>query len=211
MLPIIGTTRPNAPITWSFSTAENFNMARHHILPYNTLRNLWNNLVRCFYDTQFAEARVAIRQFLMVCNSRLPHVDSLLDKLRRDQLSVVECNVLEETAVWAAWNVVDGPKNRSDDPHDTYLDRFTFGVTKEEFDRMDVIEGLYGAFEHFNRLVQPTAGDLRILAETLKLARLTLALVECPIPFRPDMWEREADGRWRKRRSGEQFLKAGAR
>ena len=73
--------------------------------------------------------------------------------------------MLEETAVWAAWNVVDGPKNRSDDPHDTYLDRFTFGVTKEEFDRMDVIEGLYGAFEHlidlFNRLQETCASWLR--------------------------------------------------
>lgn len=185
-------------------------MARHHILPYNTLRDLWNKLVRSFFETQFAEARVAIRQFLMLCDSRFAHVDTLLDRLRRNQLTVVECNVLEETAVWAAWNVVDGPKNRSDDPHDTYLDRFTFGVTREEFARMDVIEGLYGAFEHFNRLVQPTAGDLRVLAETLKLARLSLGPVERPIPFRPDMWEKETDGRWRKRRSGEQFLKAGA-
>jgi hypothetical protein len=74
---------------------------------------------------------------------------------------------------------------------------------------MDVSENLSGAFEHFNWLVQPSDGDLRILAETFRLSRLTLARIEHPIPFRPEMWERETDGRWHKRCSGEQFLKAG--
>jgi hypothetical protein len=211
MLPIIGVNRPNAPFSWPLSTAPGINMARHHILPYNTLRDLWNRLVDCFHGTQIAEARTAIRQFLITCDGRLPHVDVMLDKLRRDELTVVECNILEEAAIWAAWNLVDGPKNRSDDPDDTYIDRFTFGVTREEFGRMGVIEGLYRSFLQFNSSVQPTATDLRTLAEALKTARLTLAGIDRPIPFRPDMWEREADGRWRKRRSGEQFLQAGAR
>lgn len=211
MLPTIGTVRPNAPITWPFSTAANFNMARHHILPYNTLRDLWNQLVQTFADTHWPESRLAIRQFLMLCNNRLPDVDPMLEALRRGQLTVVQCNVLAETAVWAAWNIVDGPKNRSDDPGDSGLDRFTFGVTQEEFARMGTIEEVFRAIEQFQRVIRPQAVNLRVLADALNVARFGLSFVENPIPFRADMWERDPDGRWRKRRSGEQFLTAAFR
>lgn len=209
MLPIIGNTRPNAPNTWPFSRSDNFNMARHHILPYNALRDTWNCLVQTFTSTQLAEARTAIRQFLGACNHRLADVDKLLDRMWDGKLTVVECNVLEEAAVWSAWNIVDGPKHRSDDPGDSYMDRFTFGITIEEFRRMAAIEDLYLALQRF-LAAAPTATSLRALIDELTVARMSFTFVDRPIPFRPEMWEREPDGLWHKRRSGEQFLTARA-
>lgn len=211
MLPIIGGIRPNAPVQWPFSRAASFSMARHHILPYNTLQDVWNRLVRSLVDTELAEARVAARQFLTMCNRKLTNIDTLLEQTRRGQLTVVDCTTMEESAVWAPWNIVDGPNRRSDDPGDSYVDRFTFGITPEEFSRMAVIERLYLTFEQFSRVAQPDEAEFRMLVDSVSVARMSLGFVERPIPFRPEMWEREADGRWHKRRSGEQFLKAAAR
>lgn len=207
MLPIIGNAhRPNAPNTWPFSQADTFNMSRHHILPYDILRDAWNNLINVFIDTHLGEARVATRQFILLCKYRLPNIENTLDRLRDNDLTVVECNALEETAVWAPWNIVDGPANRSDDPQNAYMDRFTFGVTVEEFARMRVLERLYRALQQFNAIIPSPAPSLRALSDTLSEVRLEIGLVEYPIPFRPQMWEREPDGRWHKRRSGERFL-----
>jgi hypothetical protein len=205
MLPLIG-NRPNAPNTWPFSTAPTFNMARHHILPYNVLRDAWNNLVNVFVETQHSEARTAIRQFMMLCDPRLTNIEETLERLRHNEMSVVECNTYETIAVWAPWNIVDGPANRSDDPRDAYLDRFTFGVTRAEFARMDVLERLYNALQFFNNVAPPPPLNLALLAETLNHTRREIGFVELPIPFREGMWERQVDGRWAKRRSGEQFI-----
>jgi hypothetical protein len=203
MLPTIGAIRPNAP--WPANRAATFNMTRHHILPYNLLRDTWNLLIAAFTATQLAEARTAIRQFLGVCNHRLPNVDTLLDRMRANHLTVPECNLLAETAVWSAWNIVEGPSLRSDDPGDSGLDRFTFGVTFDEFKRMGVIENLYHALQQFAALPAPTAASLRTLIGELGVPRMTFTFVDHPIPFRPEMWEKEGT-LWHKRRSGEQFL-----
>lgn len=180
---------------------------RHHILPYNTLADTWNRLAHAFTGTQLPEARTAIRQFLGTCNHRLGGVDALLDRMRKNELTVPEGGLLCETAVWSAWNIVEGPRLRSDDPRGAGLDRFTFGVTPEEFRRMHTIEILYGDLQRF--LAAPTAdpATLRALTDSLVVPRRTFAFVDRPIPFRPEMWELE-HGYWHKRRSGEQFLTA---
>ena len=206
MLPII-TERPNAP--WPGNRADTFNMKRHHIVPYNMLRDTWNCLVRAFTETQLPEARTAIRQFLGVCNHRLPNVDTLLDRMRANQLTVPECNLLMETAVWSAWNIVEGPGTRSDDPGDDGLDRFTFGITMEEFRRMRVIDDLFESLQRFLAAPPANAVALRTLINDLIVPRATFTFVDVPIPFRPEMWELEY-GFWHKRRSGEQFLVVGA-
>jgi hypothetical protein len=205
MLPTIGPERPSAPKVWPSSRAE-FGLERHHILPYSVLRDIWNSLLHSFTTTNFAEARVAVRQYLRLCNNQSPDIEDLLTRLRGRVLSVIECNVLAQSAVWAAWNIVEGPRNRSDDPHARELDRFTFGITREEFRRMSVIESLFHAMELFNAIGDPGANDLGTLTTAISLARSSLSFVRHPIPFRPEMWEQEPGGRWHKRRSGEQFL-----
>jgi len=205
MLPYIA-GRPNAPNTWTFSRAATFNMARHHILPYNVLRDAWNNLVTAVVETQDQEARVAIWQFVMLCDPRYPAIEPMLERLRADQLDVVECNALGTIAVWSPWNIVDGPSNRSDDPGDAYLDRFTFGVTRAEFQRMGALERLYDALMFFNNVVPPPAANLAMVTEAIRIARLEFGFVEVPIPFRTEMWEQQPGGLWAKRRSGDQFI-----
>jgi len=184
----------------------NISLERHHILPFHVIRTTWNRLVEAFATTQSSEARTAVRQFISMCGLRLPNIEVTLDQLRADQLDNVACTVLETNATWAPWNIVYGPADRSDDPGDEYLDRFTFGITAAEAARMRVIETLYEALVQFNSLRPPSPLSLGLLAETLRYTRSEIGPVDLPIPYRPDMWERQPDGRWAKRRSGEQII-----
>jgi hypothetical protein len=108
-------------------------MSWHHVIPFAVLRGVWNRLVDQHIATQLPEARVAIRQYLQLCDSTLPKVDQMLDRMRAENkdyrraghhdlrpLDIVETNELATAATWPAWNAVEGPKTRSDDPEDRY-------------------------------------------------------------------------------------------
>jgi hypothetical protein len=135
-------------------------MSWHHIIPSALLREVWNRLVDKHIATQLAEARVAIRQYLLLVDSTLPKLDELIDRMRAENtdqrrashhdlrpLEVFEANKLATAATWPAWNTVEGPNGRSDDPSDSYLDRFTAGLTAEEMARMRAIEDYFTAFK----------------------------------------------------------------
>jgi hypothetical protein len=62
-------------------------MAWHHIIPYPVLRDVWNRLVDQHIATQLAEARVAIRQYLLLCNRNQPKLDDLIDRMRAESLA----------------------------------------------------------------------------------------------------------------------------
>jgi hypothetical protein len=199
MLPIITNVRPNAPQGWAHSAAA-LNLVWHHVLPYNTLRDVWNLLVNAFHDTQLPEARTAIRQYLRLCRRSLPDLDALLGRLKKDTLTAWECESLASAAVWPAWNIVEGPKSRSDDPGNTYIDRFTAGLTPDESVRMRGVERFYLSISTYASLRVVTAADLSGIALAAASARAVLAGADKPIPFRESMWERGEDGRWRKQR-----------
>ena len=127
--------------------------------------------------TEFAEARVAIRQFLLLSDRNQLDLEALIDRMRAENtqqkraghahlnpLDVAEAHRLATAAVWPAWNAVEGPQRRSDDPQDRYFDRFTSGLTAEEAARMRVIESLFGNFQAFvNSGPAPGPGSLRAL------------------------------------------------
>ena len=189
-------------------------MSWHHILPFYLLRDVWNRLVDQHIGTEFAEARVAIRQYLLLADRSLPNLENMIDRMRAENntqkragtarlepLNVAEAHQLGTAAVWPAWSAVEGPKNRSDDPHDRYFDRFTFGLTSEEARRMNTIEGLFSAFQRFvDTGPAPGPGNLRALGEAASFARSTLAGAQ-PIRYRADMWVQDHAGLWRKRRA----------
>jgi hypothetical protein len=163
--------------------------------------------------TQLPEARVAIRQYLLLSGPKGADIDELIDRMRAEntaqkrpvsqqlrELSVDEANQLITAATWQAWNVVEGPNARSDDPGDYYLDRFTAGLTASEMTRMREIERLAQGFQSFiaSGLV-PGAEALRALANSASTARSYLRC-DLPIRYRPEMWVRDSSGLWRKRR-----------
>jgi hypothetical protein len=197
-------------------------MAWHHIIPRSMLRVVWNGLVDQHIATETAEARLAIRQYLLLADRSLAkNIDALIDRIRAantDQrrashhplhpLSVAESNQLKTAALWPAWNAVEGPKQRSDDPQNRYFDRFTAGLTPEEAARMRAIEVLFGHLHAFTKACpSPGPADLRSLAQAASLARRVL-FCDLPIPFRPEMWVHEPGGQWRKRRDHERTTAA---
>jgi hypothetical protein len=186
-------------------------MTWHHIIPCAVLIAVWNRLVDAHINTAVPEARTAIGQYLRLCDGGLPNLEDLVDRIRAANetqrrtihhqlrpLDVAEANQLQTAAMWPAWNAVQGPRNRSDDPQDRYFDRFTAGLTAEEKSRMNAIEMLFGQLQTF-AAIQVDPATLRALANTASIARSTLGRA-VPIQYRADMWVEERDRRWRKNR-----------
>ncbi len=191
-------------------------MAWHHVIPFSVLREVWNRLVDQHIATQVPEARVATRQYLLLANRNLPNLDDMIDRMRAEEgsqrraghhelrpLDVAEAHRLATAAVWPAWNAVEGPQRRIDDPQDRYLDRFTSGLTLQEAARMKSVEALFADFQTFiNVGPAPRPSSLRALADAASRARLTVS-ADLPIRYRAELWVDEGGGRWRKRRDGE--------
>jgi hypothetical protein len=116
--------------------------------------------------------------------------------------------MLASRAAWQPWNIVEGPAGhlRSDDFGDAYIDRFTHGLTRAEYQRMLTIESIYREVEPLPIGPNMPLPALRRIGEAFLLARPILVPAAAPIFFRPDMWVRSPDGRWQKRRSGDQFI-----
>jgi hypothetical protein len=211
MLPTIAANiRPNSPRNWVHSTQANVNLVWHHVLPFHELRGLWNTLVTQCHGTRLAEARTALHQYLRLCDRNLAGVDAWIDRIRAERLAVADCDMLATTAVWPAWNVVEGPDTRfrSDDPGDDFIDRYTHGITRQEYGRMIWVEELHRRLASTPLSGNITPAVLRMLADHLSTARPHLAC-EGPIPFRQSMWTYDALTRkWSKIRGGEQFILA---
>jgi len=187
-------------------------MSWHHVVPFSVLCGVWNRLVDQHIATQLAEARVAIRQYLLLCDWNQPNLDVLIDRMRAANtsqkraghqilrpLEVSEARQMATAAVWPPWNAVEGPRDRSDDPRDRYIDRFTCGLTAQECARMRVIEWLYDSFGSFvGAGPAPGPSSLRALTQAVSSARPMLAHA-LPIGFRDEMWVNDG-GHWRKRR-----------
>jgi hypothetical protein len=191
-------------------------MSWHHIIPASVLAGVWNSLVDRHVGTHLPEARVALRQYTLLASRNLPDVDRVLDRMRAGSmprprtghgplaaLDVVEVHQLTTAVVWPPWNIVEGPSNRSDDPKDECLDRFTYGLSAGETTSMRAIELLYSEFENFpNAGSVPGPAALRALSTAISRYRQFL-ICDGPIRYRPEMWVRNADGSWRKRRGGD--------
>src|SRR5262245_54548507 len=112
--PRITTRDIAAPVAWG---RVGPGMAWHHIIPFAVLREVWNRLVDQHVATQIPEARVAIRQYLLLADRNLPNAEALIGRMRAENTSqlrakhnelqpvdVVEAHRLATAAVWPAWN-----------------------------------------------------------------------------------------------------------
>jgi hypothetical protein len=195
-------------------------MSWHHIIPFSVLRDVWNRLVDQQISTQVPEARVAIRQYLLLSDPNMAKADELIDRMRAENaeqrgggqqlrpLDVAETNQLATAATWQAWNVVEGPTARVDDPRDHFFDRFRAGLTAAELTRMRAIERLFQGFQAFVASgPAPSATALRTLADLVSMHRAHVRW-DLPIRYRPEMWVEDNTGVWRKRRDGERYIAA---
>lgn len=186
----IGSTQPQCP--WTPGKAMSF----HHIIPRSVLIRVFNRLLETHTHSAEAEARTCLYQFLALCRRNHPELERLADRLRTGAtgprraghnplapLAVHELTAVHSTVIWPAWDVVEGPSNRSDDPRDRYLDRFTVGLKPDEVLQMRAIEALYPSLQ-----AAISSGPSVVLSGALRAARMTLHR-ESPIRYRPDMWD----------------------
>jgi hypothetical protein len=199
MLPIIA-SRPDDPRSWRRCTAP-MTLILHHVIPFHLLRDSWNLVARCAHEAQAPEPHRAARQFLALVASRtlgnLEHYDA---GVRDASLDVVECHQIEQRVVWPPWNIVEGPRERSDDPGEHGLDRFTHGLRPYEAIRMQRAEALFRVLETFFRSGRTDFALLGWLADEISFLRPEL-VCDAPIYYREEMWEPDGPSRWRKRRS----------
>lgn len=171
-------------------------MSFHHIIPRSVLIRVFNRLLETHTHSAEAEARTCLFQFLALCNRNHPDLERTADRLRTNPaaprraghnpltlLSVPELTALHSTVIWPAWDVVEGPSKRSDDPRDHYLDRFTVGLKPDEALQMRAIETLYPGLQ-----AAIASGPSGALSAALRAARMTLNR-ESPIRFRANMWD----------------------
>jgi hypothetical protein len=197
------------PNPWQFTRPAPVaaNIMWHHIIPFALLRDVWSQLADRHVDTALPIARLAIRQYLLLLNSRLGRVDQLIDRMRAETgqriaghnpLRVLDRGdilLLHSTVAFPAWDLVEGPAARSDDPRERF-DRFRVGLTPAEVRRMAVLERLY---DQLARFVAAPMAPLDALCQAMAIAALDLKMVQKPIEFRSAMWVRDAAmQKWRK-------------
>ncbi len=186
----IGQNHPQCP--WPVASG----MAFHHIIPRSVLIRAFNRLLEHRIHSAGAEARTCLYQFLALCNRNHPGLEKVTDRLRTDPaapkraghnplvpLSVPELTEVHRSVIWPAWDVVEGPAQRGDDPGDHYMDRFTAGLQADEMLQMRAIESLFPSLE-----TAATNGPSSALASAIGAARNVLNR-PTPIRFRADMWD----------------------
>ncbi|MEO8592752.1 MAG: hypothetical protein ABI759_05495 [Candidatus Solibacter sp.] len=186
-------------------------MSWHHVIPRIVLRDCFNLLLDQHMAQDWPEARKALRQFLSLVRREWPDLDQLLDSMRADTRPrashtpwrpldyVQDIMPLHAAVIWPAWNIVQGPSSRSDNPGSGIFDRFQYGLTAPQPYRMRAIEGLFPRLKDFCASgPAPNRGALAILAEAVSNARPQV-YDDRPVPFLPAMWVKENGGLWHKR------------
>jgi hypothetical protein len=186
----IGQIHPQCP--WAVRPG----MAFHHVIPRSILIRVFNRLLAGHVESAEAEARTCLFQFLALCNRNHPGLERVADRLRSDPraprraghnplapLAIHEVTEIHRSVIWPAWDVVEGPAKRGDDPADHYLDRFTAGLTADEAQQMRAIEELFPALQ-----AAITSGPSASLGASIRAARMRLNR-PAPIRYRPDMWD----------------------
>lgn len=198
--------------------------ALHHVIPQSLLWAVRDRLYIQWVESQYPEAQVALRQFLSL-SSRLDRranhdpveagqdplrvdVEGLIDRMRSEKLTTgrrpeklndVGVEHLDSAAIWPRCNLVEGPKERSDNPKKDEFDHFMYGLNLREQNRMRALKALYVAYQQFVVEAFPSRNKLRVLAEEIRLFKSLVNLDEY-VAFRFDMWIKDKDGTWRKRR-----------
>jgi hypothetical protein len=122
---IVNLGRPASPADWQhtetrsnrkiknypegISSALSIEMGWHHMMPWNTIRDGWNNLI--------------VNEHWNVLDSWCKHL-GFTDRIGPLLENAITRDDLKTSLCWSTWNIVEGPTNRTDDPGEEF-DRFT--------------------------------------------------------------------------------------
>src|SRR5690349_16723375 len=161
------------PAPWSHLTPSPISLEWHHIIPYARLRDCWEALSA---NRQLGKCRIALESFMRLLRVDAPR--ACLNAIREGTLSLVEQLEIERKLTWPSWNIIEGPKFRTDNPGDR-LDFFTSGLTPTEAERQYRIRELYEIVKGFNPAsagcVMPERSALAVLTVMNSVERTLLA------------------------------------
>ena len=146
--------RSSAPATWRSDDRPPGNISRafHHVIPLRDLSDTWQGLRRGLRPGQRGPFFWAIDKYMSmlgVAGNRQKKIEQMMkDEGFVDQLYVKED--ISSKLDWPAWDIVEGPANRADDPGSGF-DQFLYGMTPEEKMRQSDIHLLYEAMDAFLR------------------------------------------------------------
>ena len=174
-----------SPLSWGSARPG---MAWHHIIPFSLLREVWNRLVDQHIATELGEARMAIRQYLLLADRNQPNLDALIDRTRAEN-TVQRRAAHHDLHLQGTLGLGSPPGGPARRDSCLYFDRFT---------SRDTPEGRAGA------------GSRRAFRLFVMLARpLQCGSWASLDRYRPEMWVEDGDGLWRKRRAAERNTVAG--
>jgi len=203
--------RPPAP--WKKSDAK-INLTWHHLIPYAMMFDCWEALAR---NQKLGKCQVALQSYLRLVKAENPR--AILRSMEAGSLSFAAQEDLWRRLAWPAWNIVEGPSKRTDDPKDNHsLDEFTSGLTISEFNRQRKIKDLFLAIRIFNEASgggPVSENAAQGVANVMNNAERTLVAGDV-IRYRPIMWAEskpplnasldDQKVKWWKKKSGSKFI-----
>jgi len=183
--------RPPAPQTWirtEFSKPP-VQMIWHHAVPYNALRDCWNCLAA--HQGSSPKAKVALHIYMRILGFAHEEAKHLLAEMAAGKLDFRGQERVEIAVAYPIWDIVEGPKKRTDDPGEE-LDEFAAGLTDAERLRHEKLKSLYAALSIFNQATSAVKSiDEQVfnaIANQLALVERTLHSCTRLIAFRESMW-----------------------
>ena len=171
------------------------NYSNHHIIPFFLLRDVWLKLANHLVSRKSSIQALSRYVWMMDTSNNRDKVMSWLKlvisyeqidtTLGPDERTSADATRLQATLSWPIWNIVRGPKNRSDNDSDyNKLDDYSIGLTHEEALRMTAIRAL---FNHMMQLTSESISPDEFL-RTCETIAPRLAGTRTIIPFRESMW-----------------------
>jgi hypothetical protein len=127
--------RPEVPMTW------------HHVIPRASLRHSWNTLAR--HQTKSDKAQLALHTYMRLLGFDHAGAKRLLAAMARAGLSLEDQERVEVAVTYPAWDVVEGPENRSENPTN-HFDEYSAGLTPGELSRQEKLKQLFCGLQIFN-------------------------------------------------------------
>lgn len=163
--------------------------AWHHVVPWTVMRDTWIYL-------QANNHWDVLESYMKLLNVESPATARA--QMQANALAVADAADIHAKLSYPAFNLVEGPEDRNDNPAANVVDRFTVGMSKSERSRQDDLLRLDQAMRPFlvvgAAAPAPTAKQItdlkKVLDELVKSYRRSPA-----VTFKDSMWTVVTPGR----------------
>ncbi|HWD97846.1 MAG TPA: hypothetical protein VG345_02365 [Bryobacteraceae bacterium] len=166
-------------------------MVWHHVIPYWTLRDCWNTLAS--HQRNNAKAKVALHILMRLIGFEHEVAKHMMQAMSEGRLPIDLQGKIEVAVAYPVWDVVEGPKNRTDDPGELF-DEFFAGLSASEEVRHRRLKDIFLGMVAFN---EATAAIEHIKDEVFNGVANQMSVVErslrsCSqlIRFRESIWQK---------------------